>query len=108
MTVAYWLVGRRIVESEQKGEIRAEYGDELIERLAADQPVSHRHDAVHRTRRRPLGRIDDIGNVPENVIVMDIQTAARSLCLFRHGFSLDDDFSCHDCWPGFLVFLHEV
>ena len=41
MTVAYWLVGRRIVESEQKGEIRAEYGDELIERLAADLSARH-------------------------------------------------------------------
>jgi hypothetical protein len=36
MTAAYWLIGRRIVEFEQKGEIRAEYGEELIERLAAD------------------------------------------------------------------------
>jgi hypothetical protein len=41
MTAAYWLIGRRIVESEQKGEIRAEYGDELIERLAADLSVRH-------------------------------------------------------------------
>jgi hypothetical protein len=36
MTAAYWLIGRRIVELEQKGEARAEYGEELIERLAAD------------------------------------------------------------------------
>jgi len=36
MTAAYWLIGRRIVEFEQKGEMRAEYGQELIERLAAD------------------------------------------------------------------------
>ena len=36
MTAAYWLVGRRIVEFEQKGEKRAEYGEELIERLSAD------------------------------------------------------------------------
>ncbi|MCP9476205.1 MAG: DUF1016 N-terminal domain-containing protein [Nitrospira sp.] len=35
MTAAYWLIGRRIVESEQKGEVRAEYGEALIERLAA-------------------------------------------------------------------------
>lgn len=41
MTAAYWLVGRRIVESEQKGEIRAEYGDELIERLAVDLSARH-------------------------------------------------------------------
>ena len=36
MTAAYWMIGRRIVEFEQKGELRAEYGEELIERLAAD------------------------------------------------------------------------
>jgi len=36
MTAAYWMIGRRIVEVEQKGKIRAEYGQELIERLAAD------------------------------------------------------------------------
>jgi hypothetical protein len=36
MTAAYWLVGHRIVEFEQSGEERAEYGDALIERLAAD------------------------------------------------------------------------
>jgi predicted nuclease of restriction endonuclease-like (RecB) superfamily len=35
ITAAYWLIGRRIVECEQKGEIRAEYGGELIKRLAA-------------------------------------------------------------------------
>ncbi len=36
MTAAYWLIGRRIVESEQSGEERAEYGSALIERLAED------------------------------------------------------------------------
>ena len=36
MTAAYWLVGHRIVEFEQSGEERAEYGAALIERLAAD------------------------------------------------------------------------
>jgi len=36
MTAAYWLIGRRIVESEQKGEKRAAYGAELLERLSAD------------------------------------------------------------------------
>ena len=36
MTAAYWLIGRRIVESEQSGEERAEYGTALIERLAED------------------------------------------------------------------------
>ena len=36
MTAAYWLVGRRIVEYEQSGETRAEYGVELIRRLSVD------------------------------------------------------------------------
>ena len=39
MTAAYWLVGRRIVEFEQSGEERAEYGAALIERLAEDLTV---------------------------------------------------------------------
>jgi len=36
MTATYWLVGRRIVEADQGGEGRAEYGKELIKRLSAD------------------------------------------------------------------------
>ena len=36
LTATYWEIGRRIVEFEQGGESRAEYGEELIERLAAD------------------------------------------------------------------------
>jgi predicted nuclease of restriction endonuclease-like (RecB) superfamily len=36
MTAAYWLTGRRIVEFEQSGEERAEYGAALMERLAGD------------------------------------------------------------------------
>ena len=39
MTAAYWLIGRRIVEFEQSGEDRAEYGAALIERLAEDLTV---------------------------------------------------------------------
>lgn len=36
MTLTYWEVGRRIVEFEQGGEKRAEYGTELLQRLARD------------------------------------------------------------------------
>jgi predicted nuclease of restriction endonuclease-like (RecB) superfamily len=36
MTATYWEIGRRIVEFEQGGKRRAEYGEELIERLARD------------------------------------------------------------------------
>ncbi|MFZ2451506.1 MAG: PDDEXK nuclease domain-containing protein [Methylovulum miyakonense] len=36
MTASYWEIGRRIVEFEQGGEDRANYGDALIQRLALD------------------------------------------------------------------------
>src|SRR5580700_2427546 len=36
MTAVYWDIGRRIVEFEQGGEQRAEYGEQLIEQLSAD------------------------------------------------------------------------
>ena len=36
MTATYWEIGRRIVEVEQKGEERAEYGEELLKRLSKD------------------------------------------------------------------------
>ena len=36
MTAAYWLIGRHIVEFEQEGKKRADYGEEIIERLATD------------------------------------------------------------------------
>ena len=36
MTAAYWLIGHRIIEFEQSGQERAEYGTALTGRLAAD------------------------------------------------------------------------
>ncbi len=36
MTASYWEIGRRIVEAEQGGRERAEYGEQLIKRLAED------------------------------------------------------------------------
>ena len=36
MTAPYWLIGRRIVEFEQSGDERAEYGAALIEKLVVD------------------------------------------------------------------------
>jgi len=34
--LAYWEIGREIVEFEQKGKLRAEYGEELLKKLSAD------------------------------------------------------------------------
>ncbi|WP_394828080.1 YhcG family protein [Pendulispora albinea] len=36
MTATYWFVGWRIVELEQRGKARADYGEALLERLSAD------------------------------------------------------------------------
>jgi hypothetical protein len=36
MTSTYWEVGRRIVEQEQRGQKRAQYGKALLHRLAED------------------------------------------------------------------------
>lgn len=44
MTATYWEIGRRIVEYEQKGQARAEYGRQLVDRLAAD--LTENSDAV--------------------------------------------------------------
>lgn len=36
MTASYWEIGRRIVEFEQGGQERAEYGQQLLKRLSSD------------------------------------------------------------------------
>jgi hypothetical protein len=36
MTAAYWMVGRRIVEFEQGGKERADYGEDILLRLSDD------------------------------------------------------------------------
>jgi predicted nuclease of restriction endonuclease-like (RecB) superfamily len=36
MTAAYWAIGRRIVELEQGGKTRADYGEDLLVRLSVD------------------------------------------------------------------------
>ena len=44
LTATYWEIGRRIVEHEQGGKARAEYGEEVLARLSKD--LSARHAAV--------------------------------------------------------------
>ena len=41
MTTTYWEIGRRIVEYEQQGSARAEYGEALLKRLAVDLTSRH-------------------------------------------------------------------
>ncbi|MDF9833981.1 putative nuclease of restriction endonuclease-like (RecB) superfamily [Ereboglobus sp. PH5-5] len=49
MTATYWHVGRYIVEYEQKGSDRAEYGDALLKILAADLTAKHGRGFSDRT-----------------------------------------------------------
>jgi hypothetical protein len=49
MTATYWGVGRRIVEEEQHGEARAEYGEGLIPKLSPrGRPAIYRHVVLPR------------------------------------------------------------
>ncbi len=41
LAATYWEIGRRIVEFEQGGKARAEYGEELVKRLGADLSTKH-------------------------------------------------------------------
>jgi predicted nuclease of restriction endonuclease-like (RecB) superfamily len=41
LTATYWEIGRRIVEYEQGGKARAEYGEQLLMRLANDLTAQH-------------------------------------------------------------------
>ncbi len=41
LTTTYWEIGRRIVEHEQRGKVRAEYGEALVRRLAEDLTARH-------------------------------------------------------------------
>ncbi len=41
LTATYWEIGRRIVEYEQAGQARAEYGERLLTRLARDLSARH-------------------------------------------------------------------
>ena len=36
LVATYWLMGRRIVEYEQRGKERAEYGENLLRKISAD------------------------------------------------------------------------
>ena len=39
MTATYWAVGRRIIEEEQRGKKRVDYGEQFVTRLAMDLSI---------------------------------------------------------------------
>jgi hypothetical protein len=52
MVHAYWLIGREIVEVEQAGELRAGYGEQVLDRLAARLTKAFGRGFSPRTLRR--------------------------------------------------------
>lgn len=51
MIEAYWLIGKRIVEEEQQGEHRAEYGQEIIKNLSKELKKDFREGFSERSLR---------------------------------------------------------
>ena len=49
LTATYWQVGRYLVEFEQGGQARAEYGEGLLKRLAEDLTARHGRGFSRRT-----------------------------------------------------------
>src|SRR5262249_22527540 len=41
LTATYWTIGRHLVEYEQAGKVRAQYGDALLKRLSHDLTAAH-------------------------------------------------------------------
>ena len=80
LTATYWEIGRRIVEYEQGGGARAEYGEVLIKRMARDLQARHgrgfSHQGLYKMRAFYLGwadcpdsvgKIRSQGNIPDTV-----------------------------------------
>lgn len=77
MTASYWEIGRRIVEFEQDGKERAEYGQALLKRLSAD--LSGRFGRGFSERNLEQMRLFYLAWPPERIS----QTASAKLPPFR-------------------------
>jgi len=71
MTATYWEIGRRIVEFEQGGKERAEYGETLLLRLS--------HDLTARRTGQPDGRQAPSAGHPHHraALLCEQRTTAR-------------------------------
>jgi hypothetical protein len=86
MTATYGEMGQRLVQSEQQGEARAEYGQQLVEQLAKDlsrqQPILRKHRAVaEQSHHAPKGGIRepaDLGT-PERAKAFMAESEIREL-----------------------------
>jgi hypothetical protein len=90
MVIAYWLIGREIVEALQSGEDRAEYGQSLLNNLSEQltarygqgfsvtnlrnfrlfyQAFSDREPAIHHSAS------DELATLAEDAVLIDLKTA---------------------------------
>jgi hypothetical protein len=89
MTATYWEIGRRIVDSEQAGQQRAEYGEALIRKLASDltprfgRGFGWRNLMQMRCVLRRMAIIEDIAD-----------TVCNIYCLARIGYKVPVALVC--------------
>ena len=67
LTATYWEVGRRIVEFEQKGRARSEYGEGLLKRLADDLAARHGRGFSERDLPTDPGLLPRLADLPDAV-----------------------------------------
>jgi predicted nuclease of restriction endonuclease-like (RecB) superfamily len=81
MTATYWEIGRRIVEFEQGGKKRAEYGEELLNKLAADLTArfGRGFSAANLFHMRKFFLSWPVGNISQTVSVKSSKESKVSL-----------------------------
>ena len=84
MTATYWEVGRRIVEFEQGGQDRAEYGDRLLKRLSSD--LSARFGKGYSERNLEQMRLFYLAWLPEKISqTLSAEFIAPAICQTASG-----------------------
>ena len=110
MVIAYWLIGREIVETLQSGEGRADYGQSLLEDLSAQ--LTHRYGQGFSIRnlrnfrlfyqafrdRSPIRQTvsAELTELTQNHVLADMQTALES-------FGKLSGFSQNLSWSHYLT-----
>ncbi len=116
MVQAYWLIGREIVEVEQRGEKRAGYGDEVIERLATRLSERIGQGFGARTLRRlrqfyvtyPSGSLlpPELGAPPKRTAVLSKSKAGKiGTATLTESAGTPTAFTPHLGWTHYLVLM---
>jgi predicted nuclease of restriction endonuclease-like (RecB) superfamily len=92
LTATYWEFGRRIVEFEQGGKVRAGYGEELLKRLAIDLTAAHGRGFSRQNLQQmrafflgwgicqtPSGKFQSRAKLPANTTELTASAAPRPL-----------------------------